>query len=52
VGVIFAIFAGAGIVGNTIGGALTDRFGRKPVALTALVASAPGQFKVWRLLPI
>ncbi len=42
VGVIFAIFAGAGIVGNTIGGALTDRFGRKPVALTALVASALG----------
>jgi MFS family permease len=42
VGVIFAIFAVAGVIGSAIGGALTDRFGRKPVALTALVASALG----------
>ena len=42
VGVIFAVFAVAGVIGNTIGGALTDRFGRKPVALTALIASALG----------
>jgi MFS family permease len=42
VGVIFAIFAVAGVIGGTIGGALTDRFGRKPVALTSLIASALG----------
>ncbi len=42
VGVIFAIYSGAGIVGSTIGGALADRFGRKPIVLTSLVASALG----------
>jgi MFS family permease len=40
VGVIFAIFSAAGIAGGTIGGALTDRFGRKPIAIFALVVSA------------
>lgn len=40
VGVIFAIFSAAGMVGSTIGGALADRFGRKPIALFALVVSA------------
>jgi MFS family permease len=42
VGVIFAVFSAAGVAGNTVGGALADHFGRKPVALTALVASALG----------
>jgi MFS family permease len=42
VGVIFAIFSVTGIVGSTVGGALADRFGRKPIALTSLVASALG----------
>ncbi len=42
VGVIFAIFSAAGLVGSTIGGALADRFGRKPIALSALVTSALG----------
>jgi MFS family permease len=42
VGVIFAVFAVAGVIGNAVGGAMTDRFGRKPVALTSLMASALG----------
>ncbi|MBI5960029.1 MAG: MFS transporter [Chloroflexi bacterium] len=42
VGVIFALFSISGIVGSTIGGALTDRFGRKPIALTSLLVSAAG----------
>lgn len=42
VGVIFAIFAASGMVGGTIGGALADRFGRKPIALFALTTSALG----------
>jgi MFS family permease len=42
VGVIFAIFSVTGVIGSTIGGALTDRFGRKPIALTSLLASALG----------
>lgn len=46
VGVIFAIYAVAGVIGSTIGGALTDRFGRKPMALTALVTSALGNFSL------
>ncbi len=46
VGVIFAIYAVAGVIGSTIGGALTDRFGRKPMALTALVTSALGNLSL------
>ncbi|HML25025.1 MAG TPA: MFS transporter [Aggregatilinea sp.] len=42
VGVIFAIFSAAGLLGSAVGGALADRFGRKPIALTALVTSALG----------
>lgn len=46
VGVIFAIFAVAGIVGSTVGGALTDRFGRKPIALSSLIVSAAGNLAI------
>ncbi|HEX3050033.1 MAG TPA: MFS transporter [Aggregatilineaceae bacterium] len=46
VGVIFAIFSISGIVGSTIGGALTDRFGRKRIALSGLVLSALGNMAI------
>jgi len=45
-GTIFAVFSVAGMIGGTIGGALTDRFGRKPVALSALVTSALGNLGI------
>ena len=40
VGLIFGIFSLTGILGSTVGGALTDRFGRKPMLLYGLVISA------------
>ena len=40
VGVLFATFSIAGFFGSTIGGALTDRFGRKGVIVFGLLASA------------
>jgi MFS family permease len=40
VGVVLAIFAIAGMVGSMIGGALTDRFGRRRLILFGLVFSA------------
>jgi MFS family permease len=40
VGLIFAIFSISGVVGSTLGGALTDRLGRKGMVLFGLVASA------------
>lgn len=40
VGMLFGIFSVTGIVGSTIGGALTDRLGRKVMLLTGLVSSA------------
>src|SRR5512137_147883 len=39
-GVLFSIFAVSGFVGNMLGGALTDRFGRKGMVLFGLVFSA------------
>ena len=39
-GILFAIFSVAGFVGNMIGGALTDRLGRKKIILFGLVVSA------------
>jgi MFS family permease len=39
-GILFAIFSLAGFFGNMIGGALTDRFGRKSIILFGLVVSA------------
>jgi MFS family permease len=40
VGIIFGIFSITGIVGSTIGGALSDRFGRKWMLILGLVMSA------------
>jgi MFS family permease len=40
VGVMFGIFAVTGMVGSTIGGALTDRIGRKTMLLFGLIFSA------------
>ena len=40
VGGIFVIFSASGFVGSALGGALTDRVGRKPVILFSLVFSA------------
>ena len=40
VGVLFTILAVTGLVGSIIGGALTDKFGRKVMILAGLVISA------------
>jgi MFS family permease len=40
VGLIFGLFHVAGLVGGTVGGALTDRIGRKSMLIFGLVASA------------
>ena len=39
-GILIGIFSAAGLVGNMLGGALTDRFGRKGMVLFGLVFSA------------
>jgi MFS family permease len=40
VGILFAVFSVSGFVGSALGGALTDRMGRKGVILFSLVLSA------------
>jgi MFS family permease len=40
VGQIFAIFAICGVFGNIVGGAMTDKFGRKTMLIFGLVVSA------------
>ena len=40
VGILFSIFAITGLVGSVIGGAVTDKFGRKGIILFSLVISA------------
>lgn len=40
VGIIFGLFSLANIVGSTMGGALTDRFGRKSMLIFGLITSA------------
>ena len=42
VGKMFAIFAVSGMVGSVLGGALTDKFGRRAILLFGLVFSALG----------
>jgi MFS family permease len=39
-GILFAIFSTAGFFGNMLGGALTDRIGRKTIVIFGLVVSA------------
>jgi predicted MFS family arabinose efflux permease len=40
VGVLFAAFAASSFAGSTVGGALTDRFGRKGIIIFGLIASS------------
>lgn len=40
VGILFAIFSVSGFVGSALGGALTDRMGRKGVIIASLVLSS------------
>jgi len=40
VGIIFGLFSITGILGSSVGGALTDRIGRKPMLIFGLLASA------------
>jgi MFS family permease len=40
VGVLFTIFAITGVIGSFLGGALTDKFGRKGIIIFGLVVSA------------
>jgi MFS family permease len=40
VGVLFAAFSVSSFAGSTIGGALTDRFGRKGIIMFGLIASS------------
>ncbi|MHA1669728.1 MAG: MDR family MFS transporter [Promethearchaeota archaeon] len=42
VGFLFAIFAGGSIIGSTIGGALTDKYGRRSILLLGLISSGIG----------
>lgn len=42
VGFLFAIFAGGSIIGSTIGGALTDKYGRRSMLLFGLISSGIG----------
>jgi MFS family permease len=42
VGFLFSIFAGGSIVGSTIGGALTDKYGRRSMLVFGLVSSGIG----------
>ena len=40
VGILFAIFAGSSFIGSMIGGALSDRLGRKGVLIFSLIATS------------
>ncbi len=40
VGILFALFSVANFVGSILGGALTDRFGRKQIVIFSLVATS------------
>ncbi|MCI0519378.1 MAG: MFS transporter [Chloroflexi bacterium] len=40
VGILFALFSASSAIGATLGGALTDRFGRKTIIIFSLVATS------------
>jgi MFS family permease len=40
VGILFAVFSVSGLIGNALGGALTDRMGRKGVIIASLLLSS------------
>jgi len=42
VGFLFTIFAGGSIIGSTIGGALTDKYGRRSMMIFGLISSGIG----------
>jgi MFS family permease len=42
VGFLFAVFAGGSIIGSTIGGALTDKYGRRSMLVLGLISSGIG----------
>ena len=42
VGFLFAVFAGGSIIGSTIGGALSDKYGRRSMFLLGLISSGIG----------
>jgi len=47
-GIVISIIAGSGIIGAPLGGALSDRFGRKQVILVSLFLSGPLFFAMTR----
>jgi FSR family fosmidomycin resistance protein-like MFS transporter len=47
-GLVVSLIAGTGIVGAPLGGALSDRFGRKQVILACLILAGPMFFAVTR----
>ncbi len=47
-GIVISLIAGSGIIGSPLGGALSDRFGRKQVILFSLALSGPLLFAVTR----
>jgi len=47
-GMVISVMAGSGIIGAPLGGALSDRFGRKQVILISLSLSGPLLFAVTR----
>ena len=48
-GIVISLIAGSGVIGAPLGGAMSDRFGRKQVILFSLAFSGPLFFLVTRL---
>ncbi len=48
-GLIMAVVYGAGVLGAPVGGAISDRFGRKPVIMISVVSVGPLIFLVTRM---
>jgi FSR family fosmidomycin resistance protein-like MFS transporter len=47
-GIVISVIAGSGVIGGPLGGALSDRFGRKQVILVSLSCAGPLFFAVTR----
>ena len=52
VGVLFAAFSVSSFVGSAVGGALTDRFGRKGIIIFGLIASSFSTVAMGLVTPI
>ncbi|MBW2138246.1 MAG: MFS transporter [Deltaproteobacteria bacterium] len=50
-GIVVSLIAGAGIIGSPIGGALSDRLGRKELILFSLALSGPLLFAITKSPP-